>query len=236
MTPTLALIPAKRRSEGVPDKNWIPLEGLSCYHRALVTAEQTCDVVVTSSDADAGFLAARGVSGTLLRRPFSDGPMLDVVRHVLEQVQGPDDEIVVLLQPTSPLRTAATVRQAIQMLQDDTRATSVVSVSPSYPCQWSLKIDGDGCLECAAGRFSPLDNMPHRRQDCEPTYKRDGVVYAFVRKTLRDFGSIYGSHPLALFTPPEESLSIDTPEDWEEAVRRLNARQESDADLSTGNP
>lgn len=230
MSPTLALIPAKRHSSGVPDKNWKDLlgdEGESCVERAIRVGVETCDRTIMSTDGAPDWWFGPSLlipaEVAFLRRP-KDLPdaMIDVVRHALEQVPGPDDEIIVLLQPTSPLRTVATVQQAIEMLRADPTAHSVVSVSPTYPREWTLTVEGDGILVGVDG--ANIDELPSRRQDCKATYKRDGTVYAFRRRTVSEHGSIYGYRPFPLFTPPEESLSIDTPEDWDEAVRRLQAR------------
>jgi CMP-N,N'-diacetyllegionaminic acid synthase len=230
MSPTIALIPAKRRSDGVPGKNWRPItpEGVHCVDLAVRCAYGAAvDRVMCSTDLALDEMLARtAMSGIVIQRP-PDLPdtMLAVVQDALQQVPGPDDEIIVLLQPTSPLRTADTVRQAIQMLEARPDAESVVSVSPSYPYEWSLVIDVDVLAQ--AYSLKNLDHLPTRRQDCRPTYRRDGVVYAFRRRVLAQEGNIYGNYPLPLFTPHDEALSIDTPADWEEAVRRLHQMRAS---------
>lgn len=210
VTPTLALIPAKRHSQGVPNKNWKPItpDGRSCTSLALGVGFATCQRVIESGDG----LNQSGVWHNperyyIQRPPDLPDTMLAVVQHALEQVPGPDDEIIVLLQPSSPLRTAETVRQAIQMLRDNPEATSVVSVSPSYPIEWSLWVSGGGYLYTPwdSGYVGLLRSLPTRRQACTPAYRRDGVVYAFRRKTLTVDGDIYGHFPLPLHTPPLRS-------------------------------
>lgn len=134
MSSILALIPAKRHSAGVPDKNWKPIapDGRSCLDLAVSVAEAVADRVVLSSDAT----LETAMAGTVIsRRPGLPDTMRDVVADALSQVAGPDDEVVVLLQPTSPLRTVDTVSRAIQMLRDDPTADSVVSVSSTTPME-----------------------------------------------------------------------------------------------------
>jgi CMP-N,N'-diacetyllegionaminic acid synthase len=221
MSPTLALIPAKQHSSGVPRKNWKPIhpDGRSCTDLAVHTAiECGCHRVVVSTDGHHEWSGYAGVS-IISRPPNTPDEMLAVVGAALAQVPGPEDEIIVLLQPTSPLRTSTTVTQAIQAFAT-TKATSVVSVRPSYPLAWSMTTSG-GYL--SSPFLNRLGLLPPRRQECSVTYKRDGTVYAFRRKTFAEWGDIYGPYPLPLHTPPAESLSIDTPEDWDEAVRRLAA-------------
>jgi N-acylneuraminate cytidylyltransferase len=191
-----------------------------------------CDLVVLSSD-----IVESSQGGGTLKRPAElcqpDTPMIEVVKHALAHMPGEDDQIIVLLQPTSPLRTVETVKQAIQMLEDGGEFThSIVSVSPSYPKAWTLDVLEHGLIRCSDEGYWNLGEMPTRRQDCTPSYKRDGVVYAFRRSTIDECRpqSIYGWQSYALHTPPAESLSIDTPEDWDEAVRRLRAA------AATGSP
>lgn len=229
-SPTLALIPAKHHSVGVPDKNWKPItpDGRNCVDLAVQVASAALDplslretVSVISSDTDLNTGVLEMCRARAISRPMDlPDTMLAVVQDALTQVPGPDDEIIVLLQPSSPLRTPETVRRAIQMLEEaDDDTHSVVSVSPTYPRDWTLTVEGDGILVGYEGMS--LGELPTRRQGCRPAWKRDGVVYAFRRSAISEYGDIYGWRPKPLYTPPSEALSIDTPEDWDEAVRRL---------------
>lgn len=166
----------------------------------------------------------------LLRRPAAlaadDTPMLAVVQHALEAIPGPDEQIIVLLQPTAPFRTPEHIREAIRLLRE-TQADSVVSVtawpqqySPDFVCHimhgelWAHGSDGDGW-----GCYS-LSRQPATRQDAFQGWKRDGTVYAFWRRTVREHGSIYGGHVRPLIIPPEQSCELDTEADWREVERR----------------
>jgi CMP-N-acetylneuraminic acid synthetase len=73
--------------------------------------------------------------------------------------------------------------------------------------------------------FLPEGARITRRQDVRPAFSREGTVYAFRRSTLERYGSIYGEDCRPLVIDPAESLSIDTPEDWAEAERRLRSRE-----------
>jgi CMP-N,N'-diacetyllegionaminic acid synthase len=126
--------------------------------------------------------------------------------------------LVVLLQPTSPLRRPGHVRQAVQLLRES-GADSVVTVvevpkhlSPDYV----MRIE-NGALR----PFLPEGARVTRRQDARAAYSRDGTVYAFRRDTVERFGSIYGDDCRPLVIPAAESLSIDTPMDWDQAERLL---------------
>ena len=146
--------------------------------------------------------------------------MIDVVKHALEAIPGPPEQIVVLLQPTQPLRQPKHVMEAIRLLRETPEADSVVSVveipqthHPAFTCT------------VHAGRLHPQQGLwwvvPRTRQAVDPVYIRDGTVYAFRRGSVVEYDDLYGMVTLALIIPPEENCPLDTPEEWAEAERRL---------------
>ena len=152
-----------------------------------------------------------------------DTPMLPVIQHALESLAGEgwSSDVIVLLQPTSPLRRPDHIRDAVTTLRE-TKADSVVTVveiprhlSPDYV----MRIDG-GRLQ----PFLPEGMRVTRRQDARPAYSRDGTVYAFWRATIERFGNIYGEDCRPLLIDARESLSIDSPADWDAAERLLAGR------------
>jgi len=186
------------------------------------------DRIILSTDspeiAEAGRLAGLEVP---FMRPATlaadDTPMVPVVEHALTEVSRHDcsPDIVVLLQPTSPLRRPDHIRDAVSMLRD-TGADSVVTVvelprqlSPDYV----MRIEG-GRLKA----FLPDGARITRRQDARPAYSRDGTVYAFRRSTIERTGGIYGEDCRPLLIDARDSLSIDSPADWDEAERLLTRR------------
>jgi CMP-N-acetylneuraminic acid synthetase len=225
----LGLVPARGGSKGVPGKNVKPLAGrpLLDYTAAAAQASGVLDRVVLSTDsaeiAEAGLRA--GLEVPFLRPAAlaaDETPMLAVVRHALEALAagGWRADILVLLQPTSPLRRARHVSDAVTMLLE-TGADSVVTVvevprhlSPDYV----MKIE-DGHLR----PFLPEGARITRRQDARPAYSRDGTVYACWARTIEESGTIYGDDCRPLLIDALDSLSIDSPEDWEAAERRLAA-------------
>jgi len=86
-------------------------------------------------------------------------------------------------------------------------------MSPDYV----LRIE-DGRLKT----FLPDGERVTRRQDARPAYSRDGTVYAFRRSTVEKSGGIYGGDCRPLLIDPSDSLSIDSPADWDEAERLLS--------------
>ena len=222
-----AIVPARGGSKGVPRKNIKLLAGrpLLAYTADAARASGVCDRIVLSTDDPEIAAVGRDCGLEVPRlRPANlatdTTPMLPVLQHMLDTLgeEGWQPDIVVLLQPTSPLRRASHIRQAVELLRT-TEADSVVTVvevprhlSPDYV----MRIDGDRLMP-----FLPEGARVTRRQDARPAYSREGTVYAFRRSTLERFGSIYGENCHPLLIDPRDSLSIDTPDDWAEAERRL---------------
>ena len=223
----LALVPARGGSKGIPDKNIRPLAGHTLLHYAAQAARASDIVDRTVLTTDSDRIAAEGRRAGLevpFMRPAAlaqdDTPMLPVIEHAVSALAqgGWEPEIVVLLQPTSPLRTGAHVRAAVEALRA-TRADSVVTVvelprhlSPDYV----MRIDEGRLVP-----FLPDGTRITRRQDARPAFVRDGTAYVFWTKTLRDQRSIYGGHCHPLVVAPNESITIDTPDDWDAAERKV---------------
>ena len=226
----LGLVPARGGSKGVPGKNVRPLAGHTLLEYTVRAARDSgvIDRIILSTDsleiADAGRLAGLEVP---FMRPATlaadDTPMAPVIEHALAEVSrsGWSPDIVVLLQPTSPLRRPDHIRHAVAMLRD-TGADSVVTV-----VEVPRHLSPDYVMRIEAGRLKPF--LPDgarvaRRQDARPAWARDGTVYAFRRSTIEQTGGIYGEDCRPLLVDAGDSLSIDSPEDWDEAERLLTRR------------
>ena len=223
----LALVPARGGSKGIPGKNIRPLLGrtLLDYAARAASASGVVERIVLSTED--GAIAEEGRRAGIevpFVRPVElaadDTAMLPVIEHAVNALEseGWSPEIIVLLQPTSPLRRPEHISEAVSQLRSS-GADSVVTVvelprhlSPDYV----MRIEG-GLLEPFLAEGARIT----RRQDARPAYVRDGTVYAFWRRTLAETHSIYGRVCRPLIVPAAESLTIDTPEDWAEAERRL---------------
>ena len=253
MSAVLALIPARSGSKGIPNKNFAPLAGAAPVCRAIRCAaavEGIVQVVVTSDRQNSPDLkdsmrfiydcCTGGGKVCLLDRPAElaqdDTPMIDVVKHALAAIPGPPDQIILLIQPTQPLRKPLHLTQAVDLLRSS-GADSVVSVvelplthSPHFACFVAADADGEPYLVPwlwehdfkHSDKLFRWQDMP-RRQDARPAHIRDGTVYAFWRNTVEQYGHIYGRDVRPLIIPASETCSLDTPEDWSEVERRLRA-------------
>jgi CMP-N,N'-diacetyllegionaminic acid synthase len=246
---TLAIVPARSGSKGLPGKNVRDFCGKPLMVWAIDVGLRTCNAAMVSTDSMEYMDLASGCGAIAVLRPLElaqdDTPTLPVVQHALRMLIGDPPDVVVLLQPTAPLRTRLHVLRAMTLMEQ-TGADSVVSVveipahiSPDSALEierWGSSIPGkvDSRLGPFMGTASAgylvdsdlikIDDMPKRRQDCRKAYSRDGTVYV-TRREIIERGSLYGDHCVPLIIPPHESCNIDTEEDWQRAEAMMRARQ-----------
>jgi CMP-N-acetylneuraminic acid synthetase len=117
---------------------------------------------------------------------------------------------LLLLQPTSPLRSAGDIQQAFQLLeQADADAVVSVSETKSHPF-WVKTLTADGFLS----PFVNGQNAPDRRQDLPPAFALNGMLYLVRVPTLREEGAFCPRRTLPLMIPPSRAFDIDTEQDF----------------------
>lgn len=229
----LAVIPARGGSKGLAAKALRLLGGrpLLAHTAEAALASRRVAKVILSTDDEA--IAEVGVTLGLdvpFMRPHElaadDTPMLPVLQHALGAVRGQGFDVVVLLQPTSPLRRADHVDAALALL-DRTGADSVVSVV-EVPHQYNplsvLVVDGDRARPYSDGP------MPTRRQDKPRVFARNGPAVLAVKASVVEGGSLYGEDSRALVMSPLESVDIDNQDDLDYAeflLGRVRATRQS---------
>lgn len=215
----LGLIPARGGSKGVPGKNIRPLGGVPLLGRAVLSARESgvCDRLWVSTD-DAAIAAVAeeyGVKVPWLRPAelAQDGSaLIDATIHLLDRLaadEGYRPDAVLVLQPTSPFRTADTLRKAVALFEKT--GDSVVSVTPSrFHPHWSYRLDGEGRL------VSFIDGLgtPAARQQLPEAYVLDGSVFLVSVESLRKTKTFHAEPRRAIVVSAEEAADVDTPYDW----------------------
>lgn len=209
----LAVVPARGGSKGIPGKNLRTIGGVSLLHRAVSVALESAHVdhVVVTSDDESILRHAEEIDGvTTLLRPAElaadDSAMWPTVVHALDHSDPAD--VVVLLQPTSPLRLASDVDEAIELLHAR-GATSVVSVSPvTKSPYWMYTIGGDQ-------RMRPIlpPNEATSRQQLPAVHAVNGAVYVVDTGHLRRAHRFVDDDTLAVVMPTSRSIDVDDPLD-----------------------
>ena len=213
-----ALIPARGGSKGIPRKNLAPLAGKPLLRWAIDTARAADPVtrIVVSTDDDEIAAAAGDVE--VLRRPpelaADETPMLDVVRHALDHVDPCD--VLVLLQPTSPLRRPEHVDEAVRLLLE-TGADTVVSV-----VEVPHRYEPSSLMELRDG-FLLARSEPTTRQAKERLYARNGPAILAVRPSGLGDG-FFSGNVVGYVMDERDSLDIDTAYDLELAEALLARR------------
>ncbi len=231
----LAVIPARGGSKGIALKNLQPVAGKTLVTRAAEFAASLpwVDRAVVSTDHLLIRQAAidAGVEAPFMRPPELSGDRIgdvEVLSHALLATEADDGsryDVVLMLQPTSPLRDAAAVRATAERLVAE-ELDAVWTVSPTDSKAHPLKqlvIDEQGRL----GYYDPAGAAIVARQQLEPVYHRNGVAYAVTRQTLLEAGSLLGERAAAVVVNSPQ-VSIDTMEDLERAAGLLQTADGED--------
>ena len=221
---TVALIPARGGSKGIPRKNLAPLAGKPLLRWAIDAARAADSVTRAVVSTDDDEIADEAADVEVLRRPAElagdDTPMLDVIRHALEHVEPCD--VLVLLQPTSPLRRPEQIDEAVRLLLE-TGADTVVSV-----VEVPHRYEPSSLMELRDGRLVARSE-PATRQAKERLYARNGPAILALRPGGLGDG-LYSGNVAAYVMEERDSLDIDTPHDLELAERLLSSRRDAFSD------
>lgn len=225
----LALILARGGSKRVPGKNIRMLGSkplLAWSIDAGKCVAEVADTLVSTDDAAIADVAREGGALVPWLRPAElatdSASSLDAAIHALDWYEAERGKVdgVLLLQPTSPFRSAQSVRGGIALYREHDRKP-VVGVSPahSHPL-WCYKIDGQ-----AMRPFVDGGGLGVRSQDLPPAYVINGAFYLADPDKLRAERSFFSDDMVPLVMPAaEEGIDIDTEWDWKVAemhVRRM---------------
>jgi len=210
----LALIPARGGSKGIPRKNVRSIAGkplIAWTIEAALRSSMLKEVVVSTDDLEIAEVAQQWGARTPFMRPpelaLDNTPGIDPVLHALDMLSGFD--AVLLLQPTSPLRSTEDIDNCIA-LAERTNAQCVVSVcEPAQHPYWTYRLDGVGHLQ-------PLQDLPFvsRRQELPPVYAANGALY-FARTTwLQEKRTFITPETMGFVMPSDRSVDLDTAMDW----------------------
>lgn len=214
----LAVIPARGGSKGLPGKNLRPLGGLPLIAHSIELAHRCPQITrtIVSTDDPEIAAAARAAGGDVpFLRPSElardETPTLPVLQHAVafhEQSTGKTADSILLLQPTGPLRLPEDVAAAVALLTADANAVGVMSVSamPFHPLH--VCVDDDGGYLRRTFREHPRGP---RRQDADPVYRINGMLYLWRRDYLVGVSAINlaDAPHRTLVLPRERAIDID---------------------------
>jgi CMP-N,N'-diacetyllegionaminic acid synthase len=229
----LAFIGARSGSKGLKNKNIIDFAGKplinwtieaslnSRYidHTIVSTDSEKIAEIARCTGANVPFLRSSEISG-------DDSPLLDAINHCLGWIHENTEylfDFIISLQPTSPLRTAEYIDQAIEYYFDKKGSeidtlVSVTQISEKYG--WIVKSAKDGYLDYCFD----LQRLNVDRQNLEKYYLPNGAIYiGNVQSVSRD--GFYTDRTLYFIMREEDSVDIDTQEDLEKGLDIVQKRK-----------
>ncbi|MFT6732535.1 MAG: CMP-N-acetylneuraminic acid synthetase [Polaribacter sp.] len=229
----LALIPARGGSKRLPRKNILPLNEKPLISWTIEAAlnSRIIDRVVVSTDckdisdtslaygADVPFERPQDISG-------DSATSFDVVLHALNQLKrvGDNYDIIILLQPTSPLRCSIDIENAFNLFNEK-NASGIVSVCEmDHSPLWSNTLPEDLSLT----KFLPEDLHNKRSQELQAYYRLNGAIYITnVKELLNQEKFILKNSCYAFIMDNNKSVDIDTLDDFHLAEYYLKRQIDS---------
>lgn len=214
----LFVIPARGGSKGIPGKNIKPLCGKPLIAYSVEVARQLADdrdiCVTTDDEAIADVVRNLGLDVPFMRPAYlaTDGcGTYEVLLHAVKYYEdlGRDYDTLVLLQPTSPMRTADDVRAAIKAYSPDIDMVVTVTEASSNPYYNCYETDAEGFLHISKG-----DGSFVRRQDAPKAWEYNGAVYVINIDSLKRMPLSKFSRRKMVEMSRERSVDLDTPLDW----------------------
>jgi len=225
---TIAIIPARGGSKGIPRKNLQPLAGkpLVAHTIEQARAAHTIDrVLVSTDDAEIGAVAQHDGAEVLWRpaaisgdTASSEAALLHAL-DALQQSEGAVPELVVFLQCTSPLTQAADIDGAVHALLAE-EADTALAVTPFHYFLWQQDEQGNavGVNHDKAVRLL--------RQQRAPQYRETGAVYVMRTAGFRQAKHRFFGKTALYIMPAERCLEIDEPFDLQMAEWLLQRQRE----------
>jgi len=220
----IAIIPARGGSKGIPRKNVRFLAGRPLIQYAIQTALRSPKIgeVVVSTDSDEIRYVSELAGARVVMRPDAlaeDQVTLDPVIHhaveALEAERGAPFELVVTVQPTSPLLTEETLTRALAHFEEARdELDTLISVMDDRHLCWTTR----------EGRFVPAYQARVNRQQLPANFRETGAFFITKREAVSP-SSRMGERVSVFEVPSHEAIDIDNPTDWWVAEKLLKRRR-----------
>ena len=230
----LAVIPARRGSKGLPGKNVVNVGGrpLIAWTINAAAASHYIDRTVISSDDTEIIAAAEAAGGDVpFVRPAhlatDEAPVEVVTLHVLDNLDQKYD-LLVLLQPTSPLRVGQDIDACLELCMKSGASSAVTVAEAAKSPYWMFNLEPNGRMD----RILPYPEGDHRRQSLPPAYTLNGAVYVVDVQYFRETQKFIDAGTVASVMPSERSIDVDTSMDLTilKALLAQNLDTETSAD------
>lgn len=206
----LAVIPARGGSKGIPRKNIKQLGGKPLIAWTIEEAQKSkyIDRLILSSEDEEIISVAKSYGCDVpFVRPIAlaqdETPGIAPILHALQQTPGYD--IVVVLQPTSPLRKVNDIDDSLAFLEQRQAAVCISISEVTKNPYWMFTLDGNLNLH----KILETNNMIARRQDLPKIYAPNGALYISKIEYIKKYNSFYTKDTLGYIMPAERAHDID---------------------------
>lgn len=227
----LGIIPARGGSKGVPGKNIKDLNGIPLIAYAINEGKKSKYInklIVSTDDNEIARVSKKYNVEIPFMRPKElaqdNSNAIDAYIYTLNKMEkdfGYRADILVVLQPTSPLRTSEHIDEAIEMLLKS-KGDSVISVCEvEHSPYWYKVVDNEGKITS----FVEFKESNANRQELPKVYRPNGAIYVFKRELITELKTYYTDKSYGYVMKQEDSVDIDTILDFKFAEMLINERK-----------
>lgn len=220
---TLAVITARGGSKGIPRKNIKDLAGKPLIAYTIEAANKSqylTRAIVSTDDAEIAQIAKQYGADIPFIRPTElaqdKSASIEAIQHAIKWLQknkNEDYDYIMILQPTSPLRTSQDIDECIKLaIEKDADSVMSMVELDDFSIKKLKKIKDGLILPWQVDEGGTTS----RRQDLEKVYKRNCAIY-LTKTSLIEKGDLFGKKSLAYIMPAEKSVDINSPIDFEMA-------------------
>jgi CMP-N,N'-diacetyllegionaminic acid synthase len=237
----ISIIPARGGSKGVSRKNIRMLSGKPLIEYTIQTSLSCSKIsrtIVSTEDPEIKKISLEA-GAQVIDRPTSlatdSTPTEPVISHVLENINTVPD-LIVLLQPTAPLRTVSDIERGFDLLLDREydAVMSITEIDSHFHPFWIKEIVGSEVVSPYGrskngNRIVECDNYYQRQLLPSNYYWKNGSIYMFTHTSFKSLGHRYGTRCAPLIVEKERSINIDTEKDFLNAEKFLEINNENNS-------
>lgn len=226
----IAVIPARVGSKRLPRKNVLPLAGRPCIEWTLKAVSESTEishVAVSTDDPAVQEIVSAYSDVELVNRPEELGrdeaSTIDVVLHTLDEltIQGYKFSWLLLLQPTSPLRTGDHIDTAVRLVRKQASDGLVSICRTAHPREWTASTNPGESLE----DFFSNTELGKSAASFRPSYTVNGAIYLIRTSVLRETRTFFPKKNIISYEMERrDSIDIDEQYDFEIAEWALSTR------------
>ncbi|AVK82799.1 flagellar modification protein B [Lysinibacillus sp. B2A1] len=219
----ICTICARGGSKGVKNKNVRYLLGKPLIAHSIIQAQKSnlFDVIAVSSDNEEILQIAKeyGIDNVICRPKelaTDTAAKIPVIQHCVQQVEqllGMQFDIMVDIDATSPLRSVEDIQQAVHMLEENKRATNLITVAPARRSPYFNLVETDKNGYARLSKTLPTQVV--RRQDAPKAYDMNASIYVWKRAAFFEATTVITDQTILYVMPEERSQDIDSELDFD---------------------